>query len=199
MSANSLLRERLINQPALTTTIKGHAYTTEDRADGGRENPKNFLPPLAPNFLFCPILLHYKYNQLSHTWLSVYFSTKAFFQMKPRLALGLSKGIFSKQTQHNYMNNLKAEFYQLAVKRDVRDSKRGKEGVFCCLPEDGGSHVSGAGGKCGGAENRPWMTASQPVMRWEPSSCNVQELNSANNMNEWVLLESSISSAWQPS
>lgn len=58
------------------------------------------------------------------------------------------------------MGNLNANFHQLVVKGDVRDSKHGKESVFCCLPEDGGSHVSGIGGKSGRAENRPWMTAS---------------------------------------
>lgn len=93
----------------------------------------------------------------------VYFSTKRFLHMKPRLALHLSKRIFSKRTQHNYMNNLKAEFYQLVVKGDVRDSKRGNEGLFCCLPEDGGSHVSGTDGKSGGAENRPWMRVSKEM------------------------------------
>lgn len=40
----------------------------------------------------------------------VYFSTKRFLHMKPRLALHLSKRIFSKRTQHNYMNNLKQSF-----------------------------------------------------------------------------------------
>lgn len=80
--------------------------------------------------------------------------------MKPRLALCLSKGMFSKWTQHNQTSNLKAKFHQLVVKGCVRDFKPGKEAVFCSLPEDGGSHVSGTGGKSGGAENRPWMTAS---------------------------------------
>lgn len=53
LSVNSLLREGLINQPALTT-IKGHVYSTEDRTDGDTENPKNFLPPLAPDFFVLP-------------------------------------------------------------------------------------------------------------------------------------------------
>lgn len=81
------------------------------------------------------------------------------------------------------MNNLKAELYQLVVKGDVRDCKCVKEGIFCCLPEDGGSHVSGTGGKSGEAENRSWRTARNEmkilILHYPGTEF--------NNLNKWVL------------
>lgn len=73
--------------------------------------------------IFYSVLLHHKYDRLSYAQLCVFLHKGIFFQIQPSLSLCSSKGICSKWTQRNYMNNLKAELYQLVVTGDVRDCK----------------------------------------------------------------------------